>query len=321
MIVRPMMMFGHGQGQASDKPNGPVNTERSLTLLIEGIVQRVPELDAEANRSLRSTLSALALRAPDRLNGKEKFEIVQEVIHEFDIYLKASNAAARAQALEWRAIVELLFRQLILGLGIDLGSSVAAPLLQSIGRLTSLPELRDFHASLDHFLHPGDGSALDYASPLRIADRSSANDNASGLMGGGAAVERLSQFLARGTRGFVVVFRLACLDVISERFGTEAVEDCLMAISNYLTECLRNEDAVYHWSDSSLLAILQARANENILSIELRRIASNHRDIAIQLNDRSVMLRVPLEFDITPISRLKSAEDLYRLTPDAAIAR
>lgn len=321
MIVRPMMMFGHGQGQAPNQPNGPANTDRTLTLLIEGMVQRVPQLDADASRNLRTMVSALAMRAPDRLTGNEKLEVVQQVLREFDVYLKASNTAMKDQLFEWRAIVELLFRQLVLGLGIDLASPVAQPLLRSIARLSAVADLREFHAELEHFLHPGEGSALDYASPLRVADRSSANDNASGLMGGGAAVERLAQLMEKGRRGFVVIFRLACLDVISERFGQEAVEDSLMAVSNYLTESLRSEDSVYHWSDSSLLAVLQPRANENILSIELRRIASNHRDIAIQVNNRSVMLRVPLEFDITAINRLKSAEDIYRLTPDAAFAR
>jgi len=101
----------------------------------------------------------------------------------------------------------------------------------------------------------------------------------------------------------------------------DVVQDCLMAVSNFLTESLRSDDFVFHWSDSSLVAILQARPNENILTVELRRIASNHRDIAIQVNGRPIMLRVPLEFDITAISRLTSAEDLYRLTPAEASSR
>lgn len=321
MILRPMMMFGQGQGAAPAKPTGPANNERYMTLLIEGAAQRMPEIDPVSHKVLRTSLSTLALQAPDKLPDKEKFELIQNVLREFDNYLKASNTALKDQLTHWRAITELLLNQLVLSLGLSSSSPVARPLLQRAGRLTTATELREFRDELDRFLRPGEGSALDYASPLRVADHSIANDNASGLMGGGAAVERLTKIMQNGGRGFVVFFRLTCLEVIGDRFGMDVVQDCLMAVSNFLTESLRSDDFVFHWSDSSLIAILQARPNENILTVELRRIASNHRDIAIQVNGRPIMLRVPLEFDITAISRLTSAEDLYRLTPAEASSR
>lgn len=321
MILRPMMMFGQGQGAAPNKSAGPANTERYMTLLIEGAAQRVPEVDPVSYKVLRTSLSQLAMQAPDKLPDKEKFELVQKVLRELDNYQKASNTAIKDQLTHWHAITELLLRQLVERIGLSAASPVASPLVQRAGRMKTCTELREFRDELDRFLHPGEGSALDYASPLRVADHSSINDNASGLMGGGAAVERLGQIMRNGGRGFVVFFRLTCLEVIADRFGMDVVQDCLMAVSNYLTEALRGDDFVFHWSDSSLVAILQARPNENILTVELRRIASNHRDIAIQINGRPIMLRVPLEFDITPISRLVSAEDIYRLTSAEVSAR
>ena len=113
--------------------------------------------------------------------------------------------------------------------------------------------------------------------------------------------------------GFVVLFKLGCLDMIGKRFGWEAVQDSLMAVSAFLTHSLRSDDGIYHWNDSSLLAVLNSPAPESMLQTAMQRIVDNNRDITIQIDNRPVMLRVPLEFDITPISRLNSPEDLYRL--------
>jgi GGDEF domain-containing protein len=127
--------------------------------------------------------------------------------------------------------------------------------------------------------------------------------------------------MEKGGRGFVVLFQLGMLDVIGERFGVEAVQDSLMAVSAFLTSSLRNDDAIYHWSDSSLLAILQSPSSEQILTAAMRRIVDNNRDISIQIGGRSVMLRIPLDFEMIPIGMLNSAEDLYKLSPVRAVKK
>jgi hypothetical protein len=50
----------------------------------------------------------------------------------------------------------------------------------------------------------------------------------------------------------------------------------------------------------------------------MRRIVDNNRDITIQIGGRTVMLRIPLEFEITPISQLRTAEDLHKLSAPSA---
>jgi GGDEF domain-containing protein len=102
--------------------------------------------------------------------------------------------------------------------------------------------------------------------------------------------------------------------MICERFGIEAVQDCLMAVSAYLTHTLRRDDAIFHWSDSTLLAIVLDRPTEQILTAELERIASQNRDITINVGGRVVMLRIPLGFELIPIERLTSASDINRLS-------
>jgi GGDEF domain-containing protein len=101
--------------------------------------------------------------------------------------------------------------------------------------------------------------------------------------------------------------------MVSRRFGPEAVEDCLMAVSAFLTASLHSDDMIFHWSDSSLVAILLGRPNEHILTAELNRVSARNSDINVNIGGRLIMLRIPFSFELTPIERLKTAEDLYRI--------
>lgn len=205
-------------------------------------------------------------------------------------------------------------------MGVDAGSSDAAPLVLKIAGLETGEEIQAYREHLREFLHPS-GEERDIpigASVLKVADRSTENDNAAGLRGGGSAVEYVKRIMERKGNGYVALFRLGCLEIISQRFGLEAVQDCLMAVSAFLTHSLHGDDAVFHWSDSSLLVVLQGRPSEQILSAELHRIVAQNRDVTVNIEKRMVMLRIPLDFDLTPIARLRSAEELYKLSPKPA---
>ena len=111
-----------------------------------------------------------------------------------------------------------------------------------------------------------------------------------------------------------MLFKLSCLEVISQRFGPEAVEDCLMAVSAFLMAGLQNEDAIFHWSDSALLAILQGRFSDFMVAAELDRIIAKNRESSINVAGRAIMLRIPITFELTPINRLRNADDLLKIS-------
>lgn len=291
------------------------NSERSLTLLIEGAALNMPELDAESYQLFRANVARLSQQMPDRLPQEEKLASIREVLREFETYRGGAESAVRERQAGWRALAASLLHELLANLGIPASSTSASPLLRQIGQLTTAPEIEACRASLEDFLRPG-GAAASHAaaSQLRKADRSTANDNAAGLRGGGAAIEHLAGVMAAGRGGFVTLFRMSCLDVINQRFGMDAVEDCHMAVSAFLTHSLRSDDRIFHWSDSSLLAILLDRPNEHIVTAELQRIASQNRDITIKVSGRIVMLRIPLAFELIPIEKLKSADEIARLS-------
>jgi GGDEF domain-containing protein len=289
--------------------------ERVLTLVVEGTALGVPEVDAEAYKEFRANVAKLALQLPDRLPEEEKLAQVRLVLREFENYRSRSEAELRNRTTEWRAVVSFLFRELLGSLGIDASASNPSGLMQKLAGVTTAQNTQEFYDRLEAFLHPaGAASAPAEASQFRAADHSTENLNAAGLRGGGSAIQHVKRLLEGGDKAFIVLFRLSCLNMINQRFGPEAVEDCLMAVSAFLTDSLNSDDAIYHWSDSSLLAILQGRANEQILTAELERIAMQNRETTVSIGGRATVLRIPITFDLTPVERLKSADDLYKIT-------
>lgn len=294
---------------------------RCLSLLAEGTAINAIEVVEQSYKDFRATVSKLAMKIPDHAPVADKLAIVQEIVLEFENYRKRTDETLRDRQAGWRALTGQLFREVLRALGIDKGAPGVAALTQVIAGLTTAEEISGYGERVVRFLHPGEGAAGGPASPLKIADRSTTNNNAAGLNGGGIAVERVRKIMDAGSGGFAVLFSLSCLDVINERFGAEAVQDCLMAVSAFLTHSLHSDDAIYHWSDSSLLAVVVGRANQQILSAELRRIVSQNRDITINTGGHAIMLRIPLTFDITPIAQFEAPEDIYKLTPSGALRR
>jgi GGDEF domain-containing protein len=314
MNLRQMTACGQSRPDEEKGPELP-NAERFLALLVEGAALGVPEVDSELYKEFRGQVAKLALQLPDRLPDEEKLAQIRAVLSEFENYRNRSEAEIRNRATEWHGLATFLFTELLKSLAIDPSAANPERLLRKIAGVTSAASIADYHQQMELFLHPsGADSAPKEASHFSKADHSTANDNAAGLRGGGSAIEHLRGVMEHDGKGFVVLFRLSCLTMINQRFGPEAVEDCLMAVSAFLTQSLHSDDTIYHWSDSSLLAILQGRANEQILTAELDRIVMQNRETSVKLGGHSTMLRIPITFDLTPIKRLQSAEDLYKIT-------
>jgi len=308
-------MAAWGQDPSGAKVIELPNPERFLTLAFEGAARTVPEIDSDIYKQFRSNVARLALELPDRLSEEEKLAQIRSVLREFETYRKISEDELRNRTQEWRSVASFLFGELLKALGIDETVAQSDELSRRIAAVASAARIRDLRAQLDLFLHPqGADSAPIGASSLQTADHTTANDNAAGLRGGGSALEHLKQIVAAGEKAFIVLFRLSCLNMINQRFGPEAVEDCLMAVAAFLTQNLQSDDAVYHWSDSSLLAILEGRANEQILIAELERIVFQNRETSVNIGGRATMLRIPLTFDVTPVERLQSPDDLLKIT-------
>jgi GGDEF domain-containing protein len=321
MNLRQMTGMGNAQAAIRDDAE-PDNTSVCLTTLVDGVSLAMPKVDEKTYSEFRGTAARMALQIPDRMGNAERMVVVRTILHEFEVYRNGVETALHDRQKLWRSLTIRLVRELLMSFGLKTDAASVQPLVNGIEQLTTADDIREYRGLLDGFLElRAAGLETAKISPLKVADTSTHNLNAAGLMGGGAAVEHLRKVLERGGTGFVAIFRLSCLEMVSQRFGLEAVEDCLMAVSAYLTAALHSDDAIFHWSDSSLVAILLGRPNELILEAELRRIVSRNSDINVKIGERSIMLRIPISFDLTPLDKFTSADDLYKLSMQSAQKR
>jgi hypothetical protein len=309
-----MTGWGKGQAAAGAEPSGD-NIGTCMTALVEGVAEAMPRIDDKTYSEFRGTAARMGLQIPDRMENADRMTVVSAILHEFENYRIGVENALRERQKGWRSLTSRLARQMLASLGVKADSPAAQPLIEGIDQLTTAEQIKEYRVLLDGFLElRAAGEEAEKVSPLHLADTSTSNENAAGLLGGGAAVAQLKKVMERGLTGFVVIFRLSCLEMVSRRFGPEAVQDCLMAVSAFLTSSLHSDDMIFHWSDSSLVAILLGRPNDHILTAELNRIAARNSDINVSIGGRSIMLRIPFSFDLTPIERFKTAEDLYKLS-------
>lgn len=321
MIFKQIAARIHEKNTTNNDP--PLSSpDPGLRMLTRDISSSAPEADQKLNRVFHANIASLARQFPGGISDTEKMSMIHSILSEFDAYRTNSETAFREQLTCWSDVVSMLFNELLHWHGISPESQPAAEIIDTAKRLTSAREIQEWGRHLYEFLHPIDrNSPVDTSTArLRATDPSSTNDNPAGLNGGGAALEQLRKIKQENRHAYIVFFHLSCLDVISKRFGQEVIEDCLMAIAANLTAHLPSTDQVYHWSDATLLAIVPRRISEIMLSAQLEHIVAQSCENAIQIDDRSVMIRVPINFDIISIHRLHKPEDLLRLSAQSFTA-
>jgi hypothetical protein len=291
-------------------------TELRFQSLLEGKPSSQVAGDPELLRTFRVNVGRLVMRSSDGFPQEDKFHVITSIFEEFESYCHAAEAAVKEERGSWRTAVSSLFTELLTAIGIPASAPEAKELAEQATSLTSPADVKGWRNKVEKLLHPPGGKRRlqTITAQLRAADLSTANDNAAGLLGGGSAVEHLRKMMESGATGYIALFQLRCLEVIHQRFGEEAVHDCLMEVSAFLTHGLNRNDAIFHWSDSTLLAILQDKRSEMLVAAELQRVIDRNRESFVHIGGHTVMLRIPLVFELTAINRLSKAEDLLTIS-------
>ena len=212
-----------------------VQPRRFLTLVVEGAALGVPEIDSAVYSAFRSSVGKLALQLPDRLPDEEKLAQIRAVCASSKAIAKpAKPSCATAPPIGARWF-SFLFRELLKSLGIDSSLANADSCAQD-GGVVSAEHIEELRGQMESFLHP----CRRELSPGRGVTVPTA-DHYHGQRQCGRAARRRQRhrapagIMASGGKGFIVLFRLSCLNMINQRFGPEAVEDCLMAVAAFLT--------------------------------------------------------------------------------------
>jgi len=137
------------------------------------------------------------------------------------------------------------------------------------------------------------------------------SEGPTGLPGPTQVRSYLSPLVGVDQRCYVVMFRLTALETIEQRYGEEASSGYLNVATQYLIKSLDNDDRLFHWDRDILLAVIRRSMAPTAMRMEILRMTSASKEHMMQLNGRTIMISSPITFDIQPIYKYESLEQLF----------
>ena len=119
-----------------------------------------------------------------------------------------------------------------------------------------------------------------------------------------AAWDRRDEYLA-------AVFAVRRLDAINTRFGFQAGDEVLRAISDQLATVFARNHVLFRWRGPYLVALIDRKSAESRVTPELQRLASTRLQHTLAMKDREVLLSVSLVWALVPL-QAKSIDDMVR---------
>jgi CheY-like chemotaxis protein len=134
---------------------------------------------------------------------------------------------------------------------------------------------------------------------------------AQGLPGGGEAREYLDS-LFRGARvGYVALIKLTILEIIEDRYGTEAAEDYVRSTVEFLKKALSPGDRLFHWSRGVLMIVVGRQLSAVSMRTEIARLMQDRRETITEAGGRKIMVAAPTAFDLIGLSGFANFDELF----------
>ncbi len=309
-------------GANSESESAAFTQQKAVAMLLEGVASSQIVIDHPAYRNFRTEILRSRLNLPELLPEQETIQEVKSVVREFERYRSATEEVLKDRHHEWRQTVSQLAHLLATYNRVEQSSDLWTGICVQLTSATTAEEIGGLRQKLMQLFQSLETqTASRRAIETAKQDLSTANHNAAGLRGGGAAIEHVRSLMAEEKPAAIGVFRLNCLDVVGERFGQEGIQDCLMAVAAFLTQNLSSDDSIYHWSESSLVAICERRIRVDILTAEWNRVLSRNRDFTICIGGRNIMLRIPIALEVFLTSQMECADDMQRVLAESGTAR
>jgi FixJ family two-component response regulator len=135
-------------------------------------------------------------------------------------------------------------------------------------------------------------------------------DGSTGLPGPSKARSFLEPLLGADSQGYTILLKLSLFPMIEERYGEAAAIDYLKSAVRFLKQALRPEDQLFHWSRDVLMAFARRQVSPAAMRMEFSRLMSNTQQHIVEANGKRVMVALPLTFDLLPVARFASLDQM-----------
>jgi FixJ family two-component response regulator/GGDEF domain-containing protein len=135
-------------------------------------------------------------------------------------------------------------------------------------------------------------------------------DGRTGLPGPSRARSFLEPLLGADSQGYAILLKLTLFAMIEERYGEAAAIDYLKSAVRFLKQALRPEDQLFHWSRDVLMAFARRQVSPAAMRMEFSRLMSNTQQHIVEANGKRVMVTLSLTFDLLPVARFASLDQM-----------
>ncbi|MGA9669845.1 MAG: hypothetical protein WBQ94_11580, partial [Terracidiphilus sp.] len=136
-------------------------------------------------------------------------------------------------------------------------------------------------------------------------------ERSGGLPGPSEARMFLEPIFKGDRQGYVVLVKLTLLQIIEDRYGPDAAADYISSTIRFMMQSLGPADRMFHWSREVLMIVVRRPLSPMAARIEINRLMQERRDYITEVNGRSVMLAAPTAFDLLPVSRFTTFDDMF----------
>jgi FixJ family two-component response regulator len=135
-------------------------------------------------------------------------------------------------------------------------------------------------------------------------------DGRTGLPGPSKARSFLEPLLGADNQSYAILLKLSLFPMIEARYGEAAAIDYVKSAVRFLKQALRPEDQLFHWSRDVLMAVARRQISPAALRMEFSRLMSNTQQHIVEANGKRVMVALPLTFDLLPVARFASLDEM-----------
>ncbi len=130
------------------------------------------------------------------------------------------------------------------------------------------------------------------------------------LPGPAEARSALQASLGANSQVYVVLLKITLLRTVEERYGEKAADAYLKKRVQFLTQALRPDDRFFFWSRDVLMALVERKVGPVALRMEISRLMLDNNQEIVDLDGRKVMIATSMAFDLFPLARFSTLDDL-----------
>jgi GGDEF domain-containing protein len=160
------------------------------------------------------------------------------------------------------------------------------------------------------------------AAANRVEDTSAGEtDGVTGLPDSAHGAAAIAEVWNSREDYFAALFAAERLDAINLRFGFEAGDQVLQALSQHLGQQTGIDDRLFRWRGPCIMALMRRRLPESHVAAEAARMAASRLEHAISIRNRDAIVSISTAWNLFPLAGSRTVQQMIGQLNEFAATR